>query len=178
MSRPGRGGIGRSSPQTSFLNTNTTASDELGEDDARAENLALLDELRSRVQRAESASEEYQKQLNLLQARLDESQQVHGQLEDQLHEKSERVEELETEKIQAARQKREVESIYESERAVMEKDKEEHVLREQEMRGTIQRMKESLAQKEARSTFEEKDVSPNRAYFLYPITTLQGANVS
>ena len=127
-----------------------------------AENMALLEERRARVQKAESASEEYQKQLNLLQARLEESQQAHGQLEDQLHEKNLREEELETEKAQAARQKREVESIYESERAAILKEKEEQTVREEEMKGTIQRLKESLAQREAKTSDGSKEVPQSR----------------
>ena len=155
LARPARGGTSRSSPQTSFLNTNTTNLDSAGAEDARAENIALLDELRARVEKAENASEEYQRQLNLLQARLDESQQSHSQLEDQLHGKNEKVEELEMEKVQATRQKREVDSIFESERAVMIKDREEQNAREDEMRSTIQRLKETLAQREARSSLDD-----------------------
>ena len=122
--------------------------------------MTILEELRTRVQKAENASEEYQRQLNLLQARLDESQQAHGQLEDQLHERDERVEELMAEKTQAARQKREVEAIYESERIAILKEKEEQTARGEEMQGTIQRLKESLAQREARRNSEESRELP------------------
>ena len=132
------------------------------DDEARAENLALLEELRARVQKAETASEEYQKQLNLMQARLEESQQAHGQLEDQLHEKNLREEELETEKAQATRQKREVETIYESERTALLKEKAEQTVREEEMKGTIQRLKESLAQRETRTTDPYKELPQSR----------------
>ena len=134
------------------------------DDEARAENIALLEELRSRVQKAETASEEYQKQLNLMQARLEESQQAHGQLEDQLHEKNLREEELETEKAQAARQKREVETIYESERTALLKEKAEQTVREEEMKGTIQRLKESLAQREIKTTDSNKELPQSREF--------------
>ena len=156
LARPTRGGTNRSSPQTSSLGTNAAASNDASEDDARAENMALIDELRTRLQKAEAASEEYQRQLNLLQARLDESQQSHGHLEDQLHEKSEKVEELEVEKIQAARLKREVEGIFEQERVSMLKDREEQTAKAEEMKITIQRLKENLAQREPRSNSEDR----------------------
>ncbi|KAL9128410.1 MAG: hypothetical protein Q9217_002901 [Psora testacea] len=174
LSRPSRGGVSRSSFQTSVLSTSTTASDHASEDNARAENISLMDELRTRVQKAETESEEYQRQLNLLQARLDESQQSHGQLEDQFNEKNKRVEELETEKIQATRQKREVEGIFKSERAAMLKDREEQVARERELHGTIQRLKDSLAQREARNGLEDsKDVSGSSSGQFAPPSSLQ-----
>ncbi len=154
LSRPGRGGS-RASPQTSFLNTNTTASDDVSDDDARAERASLMDELRSRVQKAETASEQYQRQLNLLQARLDESQQSHGQLEDQLNESTVKVEDLEAETVQAARQKRDLENIIESERATLIKEKTEQTAREEELQTTIKRLKESLSQRESRNSVED-----------------------
>lgn len=143
LGRPARGGANKSSAQTSFL-----AHDESNDEEARAEHTSLLEELRNRVQKAESASEEYQKQLNLLQARLDESQQSHGQLEDQLHEKKDQVEELEVEKIQATRQKRDLEKIFEQERATMLKDREERQAEADTLQMTIGRLKASLSQKE------------------------------
>ncbi|KAL9103297.1 MAG: hypothetical protein Q9163_001639 [Psora crenata] len=155
VSRPGRGAGTRSSPRTSFLSNNSTASDDTLKDEARAENIALMDELRTRLQMAETASEKYQRQLDLLQARLDESQQSHGQLEDQLHENNKKVEELEAEKVLATRQKRELENIFENERAVMLKDREEQTIKEEILQGTIQRLKESLSQREARINLED-----------------------
>ena len=115
----------------------------------------LLEELKIRVQKAETASEEYQRQLNLLQARLDESQQAHSQLEDHLHAKVERVEELEMERAETARHKREVQALYESERTAILKDKEEQAVREEELQLVIQRLKENLAQKETKTNRED-----------------------
>ena len=149
--------MNRPSPQTSFLSTGS--GDDQGDEVARAEHTSLLDELRSRVQKAESASEEYQRQLNLLQARLDESQQSHGQLEDQLHEKGELVEELETEKVQAVRQKRELEKIFEEERTAMIKDRDEQRAKEDGLQTTMQRLRENLAQKEQELAEEREAAS-------------------
>ena len=140
---------------------NTTASDEASEDDARAEHVSLMDELRSRVQKAETASEEYQRQLNLLQARLDESQQEQGQLEDRLHQSNTNIEELESDRAQSARQKREMQDLYETERTSMLKDKAEQKARQDELISANQRLKENLAQRETRSNGEDpRIVSP------------------
>ena len=160
LQRPVRGGLNRTSPQTSFLSTNS--GDDQGEEEARAEHISLLDELRSRVQKAETASEEYQRQLNLLQARLDESQQSHGRLEDQLHEKREQLEELETEKVQAARQKRDLEKLFEEERAAMLKDRDEQNARNDGLQTTLQRLRENLVQKE-QELAEERESASSRA---------------
>lgn len=115
-----------------------------------------MDELKVRVEKAETASEEYQRQLNLLQARLDESQQAQGQLEDQMHESNKRVEGLENEKVQAARQKREIESTFESERAAMIHDQNEQKNKNEESQEIIKRLKENLAQREMRINADEE----------------------
>ena len=154
MSRPGRGGSSTRSPQTSYLSTNTTASDDASEDDARAEHVSLLEELRGRVQKAETASEEYQRQLNLLQARLDESQQEHGQLEDRLHQSCTRVEELESDQVSAIRQKRDIEDLFETERKALLQDNEEQQVRIEELQAANQRLKENLAQREKRGSVD------------------------
>lgn len=163
LARPPRGGAVRSSSQTSFLNTGNGGAEDPSDDDARAEHNALLDELRSRVQKAETASEEYQKQLNLLQSRLDKSQHSHGQLEDQLHEKQDRVEELETEKVQAARQKRDLEKLFDDERTNMLRDREEQERKEQDSQRVITRLRDNLTQKEKELADEKASTSAKGA---------------
>lgn len=111
-----------------------------------------MEELRSRVQKAETASEEYQRQLNLLQARLDESQHEQGQLEDRLHQNNERIEELESEQVQAKKQKREIEDFWETERTSMTQDKAVLEARGQGLLAANQRLKETLAQREMRNS--------------------------
>lgn len=137
---------------------NTTASDEASDDDARAERVSLMDELRSRVQKAETASEEYQRQLILLQARLDESQQEQGKLEDRLHQSNTSIEELESDRALSARQRRETQDLYETERTSMLKDRAEQKTKEDELLSANQRLKEILAQRETRNNGEDSRV--------------------
>ena len=137
---------------------NTTASDEASDDDARAERVSLMDELRSRVQKAETASEEYQRQLNSLQARLDESQQEQGQLEEQLHQSNMAIEELQSDQALSVRQKREMQDLHETERSSMLKDRAEQKRREDELLSANQRLKESLAQRETRNNGENSRI--------------------
>ncbi|KAE8444800.1 hypothetical protein EG329_014260 [Mollisiaceae sp. DMI_Dod_QoI] len=137
MQRPGAG--------TSNLSSTSTASD--ADDDARAETVALLDDLKERLRKTETISEQFQKQAQVLQSRLDEALAEQGKLEDKLHENDERIETLENDKRDALRQKREMESIYEAERSSMTKEREEMANREEEMQTIIQRLKDSLNQR-------------------------------
>lgn len=122
----------------------------------RAETVALLDELKERLRKTETISEQFQKQAQVLQSRLDEALAEQGKLEDRIHESDERLEALENGKRDALRQKREMESIYEAERSSMTKEREESANREEEMQTIIQRLKDSLTQ---RSSDEENRLS-------------------
>ena len=156
VARASRSGTSRASPRPGSSNAQKSGSDEITDDEARAENIAILDELKEQVRKAESAKEDLQRHLDLLQARYDESQQSQSRLEDQFHEREVRVEELETEKVQAARQLRDMETLYESERGALFKEKEEQAQREDALEDTVRRLKENLIQKEAKSSSDEK----------------------
>ncbi|KAI9879751.1 MAG: hypothetical protein M1830_007376 [Pleopsidium flavum] len=146
--RPGAGASNLSNSNLSL------ASDNASEDDARAETVALIDELKSRLQKAETASEEYQRQLSVLQTRLDDAHNEQGKLEEQVHECHHRTVALEDENRESARRMRDMEGIYGSERVAMFKEKEEQDLKEEEMQSVIQRLKETLAQKDMRMSIE------------------------
>lgn len=136
MQRPGAGASNLSS--TSINST---------DDDTHAETVALLDDLKERLRKTEEISEQFQKQAQVLQSRLDEALHEQGKLEDRLHENEERLETMENEKRDTLRQKREMESIYESERSQMTKEREEFSNREEEMQTIIERLKSSLSQR-------------------------------
>ena len=133
--------------------------------DAKAEAAAVIDDLRERLQKAEIAAEEAQKQHAVTQARLDETSKEHNSIEESMHEQEERLEQLEVEKKESIRQRREFEAIYEAERAQSMKEKEELQVREEELRDTIQRLKETMAQKEMRGE-DERRQSISRACML------------
>ncbi|KAH9217669.1 hypothetical protein DL95DRAFT_386150 [Leptodontidium sp. 2 PMI_412] len=156
MQRPGAG--------ASHLSSSSTTSD--ADDDARAETVAVLDDLKERLRKTEAMSEQYQKQTQVLQSRLDEALQEQGKLEDRLHESDERLEALENEKRDALRQRREMESIYEAERSSMTKEREENSNREEEMQTIIQRLKDSL---NSRSNVDEEGRISRRSNNSSPI---------
>lgn len=127
--------------------------------------------MRERLQKAELAAEENMKQAHILQARLDDTNAEHTKLEESVHEYQEKMEELENEKKENVRKRREIESIYETDQANAIKEREDAQIREEELRKTIQRMKES--QKELRVNEDEKrpDLSRPCMCLLPPLFT-------
>jgi chromosome segregation ATPase len=161
--RPGAG--------TSNLSQSSATSD--ADDDARAETVALLDDLKERLHKAETASEQFQKQAQVLQSRLDEALNEQGKLEDGVHESDEKLELLENQKRDALRQRREMETIYEAERSSMTKEREEMANREEEMQTIIQRLKDSLS---SRSNTDEESRLSRRCKFGY-LSTRRSINI-
>ncbi|CAG8933164.1 unnamed protein product [Penicillium salamii] len=129
-------------------------SNDPSEEEARAQNAALIEELREQLQKAESASEQYQKQLGVLQMRLDEALSEQSKLEDQAHERDSRIEALNSDIRDQGRQIRDLEQNHESERNAMLQEKEQQTSREEEMQATIQRLKDSMAQRDMRINAE------------------------
>lgn len=115
---------------------------------------AVIEDLKFSLQQTESASDEYQRQLSVLQARLDDAVNEQAKLEEQVHECNDRAAALESEKKESDRRTREMEAAYEDERIAMVKAKEDQDLKEAEMQTVIQRLKECLAQKDMRMNFE------------------------
>lgn len=137
-------------PITSQNNKTTNSAADTNAEDERAEASAALEELREQLLKAEQVAEEQQKQAAVLQSRLDEATKEQSKLEETVHEQQERMEELENEKKESVRMRRELEAIYEAEQASAMKDKEDSETREDELRGVVQRLKETVANKELR----------------------------
>lgn len=125
-------------------------------EDVRAEMQAKLDELNERLHQAETSYDSSQKLAAVLQVKLDEALKDQGTLEEQFHEHTERIEELENEKKESLRARRELEQIYEAERVASMKEKEVVQTREDEMQSSLQRMKEALAQREMRAGLDDE----------------------
>ncbi|MCJ1310852.1 hypothetical protein MMC25_004520 [Agyrium rufum] len=157
VKRPVRASVRRAPTSTS--NGTATRPVDSNEEDAKAEQVALVDDLRQSLHKAELASEDYQGQLESLQSRLDESQNEHTKFEEQIQESRGRIEQLELEAKTWTRQKREMEMIHESEKAKMLKDREEQAMQEKDMKVSIQRLKETLASREMRLNDGEKRMS-------------------
>lgn len=119
------------------------------------------------MRKAETASEEYQRQLNMLQTRLDDSHFQQGKLEDQVAEVMGTMEELENEKSRELRLRREMESNFDAERTAFVRDKDEQKAKEEELELVIQRLKENLAQRDLRSGVDDDNALSRSRKFLY-----------
>ncbi|GAO14302.1 uncharacterized protein UV8b_07460 [Ustilaginoidea virens] len=115
--------------------------------DMRAEAASALEDLQQRLQKEEKVSQQHKTQAEVLQSKLDEALKDSAKWEERLHESEEQLETLRNEKREATRQIREMETIYEAERSAILKEKEELANKEEEMQTVIQRLKDSLAQR-------------------------------
>ncbi|KAK5137198.1 hypothetical protein LTR08_000703 [Meristemomyces frigidus] len=131
------------------------AESDAAVDDVRGEMQAQLDELQERLQEAEKTCEDSKKQAAFLQIKLDEARKEQGALEENVHEHTEHIEELQNEKKESLRAKREFEQIYEAERVQSMKEREQAQTKEEDMQSALQRMKETLAQREMRAGLED-----------------------
>ncbi|KAH8712975.1 hypothetical protein HC256_006150 [Beauveria bassiana] len=122
---------------------NSTAA----ESDAHAEASAAVEDLQQRLEKEEKQSESFAKQIGVLQTKLDDAGKESAKLEERVHEYEEQLEALTNDKREATRQIREMETIYEAERSSMLKEKEDMANKEEEMQAIIQRLKDSLAQR-------------------------------
>lgn len=117
---------------------------------------AQLDDLRERLQQAEQATEDSHRQTAVLQVKLDDALKEQGILEESVHEHTERIEEMDNERRETLRARRELELIYEYERSAAMKEREEVQAREEELQGTIQRLKETLTQRDLRAGLDDE----------------------
>lgn len=130
------------------------------DEDARAENAQLVAELKQQLQKAEIASEQYQKQLEVLQMRLDEVLTDQNRLEERDSQHDGEIQALRLEVKDFARQKRDLEQSYESEKAIILKEREEQADKEGELQSVIRRLNETIRQRDLRSHGSERFGSP------------------
>ena len=143
---------GRPAPPTSRRTPSHSAEEDAKAEEARAESAALIDNLRQSLKETEASSEDYKRQLAAAQEKIDDYMSEQARLEEQYQQTSDRVQELEFEQREAKRHAQEMERIYEGERNAMMRDREEAAGREKELKTTIQRLKETIAEKEFQSS--------------------------
>lgn len=123
--------------------------DQLDQDDEdeKATNAQLMADLEERLQRSEQASEQYRKQLEVMQTRLDEATNEQTASEEKEFAQRTELDKLRAELREAARQNRESETSHESEKRMLLQDRENQATRELELQSTIARMNETLRNK-------------------------------
>lgn len=137
------------------------AEASVDDEDERVQTALIIEDLQTRLHKAELVAEESDKQNTVLQTRLDQQLDEHTKLEEQLQELHERVDELENDVKETTRQKRELENIYEADQRANLKAREEFRITEDELRATIERLKGLSVQRDSRAGLEEEDRRPS-----------------
>ena len=152
VARPNRASVRRPGQFSSSLNSSgvLTIEDNATEDDARIESAVLIDNMKKSLRNAELVSEDYQRELAVVQKKLNEVIRDQARLEERLHESAQKIEELEIQKKDLSHQARDMGNMFESERMAMLRDREEAMGREKELKSTVQRLKETMAGREMR----------------------------
>ena len=109
-----------------------------------------MENLKKSLKTADIMVEENQAQLSILQKKYDDLMKEHGKLEEQFGDTTQKLGELEAKRKEDSRSVREMANLYESERMSMLRDREEGNQREEELRRSIQRLKETMAGREMR----------------------------
>ena len=139
-----------------FGSTSALSADG-AEDDARAEHAQLVAELKEQLQRAEFASEQYQKQLEVLQLRLDEVLKDQTRLEEQGHQRDAEIQILQANAKDFARQRKEMEQFHEAEKTLILKERDQQARKEEELQVVIRRLNDTIRQRDIRY----QDASPS-----------------
>lgn len=145
ISRSARGSFKKPNSGVNRSSVPVMKPDEAEAADARAEHASLVEEFRQRVQKAETVSENYQRQLQVMESRLNELLLEHGKLEDRLHEREEKLTKLQDQEKITARQRRDMENEFDSERKAVLRDQLEQKAVEEELRAANKRLKDNLA---------------------------------
>jgi hypothetical protein len=128
--------------------SSTSFSGDLSDDDeAKASNAQLIAELKEQVQKAEQASEQYHKQLEILQARFDEISGDTTAAEERAQQHQSTIVELQSMLKDSTRQKRESEQDHEVEKTLLLQERDRRVSKEEELQSVIQRLNETIRQK-------------------------------
>jgi predicted nucleic acid-binding Zn-ribbon protein len=89
------------------------------DNETELEAAAMLEDIRTRLAKSESAAEaaaqEYSLQVKALQLRLDEAQKDYAKVEEQMHSKEDSIENMQIQIKELTRSKRDQENIYEAE---------------------------------------------------------------
>lgn len=182
---PGRGALNRTpSARTNGapLSARSAArkpNDATSTDQLRAELQPRIDDLTTRLQASEQAHDSSQKATLTLQQRLDEALKEQTLLEETVHEQREKMEELENSRKESLRAKRELESIYETERVSSLREREAAGEREEEMQASMRRMKETIATREMRASLGDSGAGEDtRRHSLTRNPSFRSANAS
>jgi chromosome segregation ATPase len=134
-----------------------------GIEDLKAEHAQLIEEMRQQVQRAELASEQYQSELEVLQKRLQEVIGDRDNLEDQISQSHADAQASQEEARDLQRRSNQLEQDHQAEKAMMLKEQDERATKAQELQGIVQRLNETIRQKELRAQVDDDRPAVSRS---------------
>ena len=135
--------------------TNASSKDANGEsDESKAETAAVIEDLKSRLHKAETEAEENQKQIYVFQSRLDEALADQAKIEEKSNEHAESHENARKENQELVRRHRDLQNAYENDKISSMREREEAANREEQLNDTLMRLKENFAQKEHRKSVD------------------------
>jgi len=121
--------------------------EEDDENESKSAISQLIADLKEQVERAEQASEHYRRQLEALQHRLDEATDQQTAAEERDFAVRTQIDKLLAEVKDSARQKRDMEVSFESERSMLIQEKDRSSARELELQSVVNRLTETLKTK-------------------------------
>lgn len=110
----------------------------------KSANAQLIADLQEQVQRAEQASEQYRKQLEGMQQRLDEAASEQTASEERDYQRQTELDLLRAEMKESTRQRREIELAFEEDKQVFLQVREKQANKEAELQAVIGRLNEAL----------------------------------
>ncbi|ETN39791.1 uncharacterized protein HMPREF1541_06017 [Cyphellophora europaea CBS 101466] len=120
---------------------------EQEDEDEKNANMQPIADLKEQVSRAEQASEQYRKQLEVMQQRLDDATNEQTAAEERDFARQTELDKLRAEIKESARQNRELETSYESDHRMLLQERESQSSREAELQAVINRLNETLRNK-------------------------------
>ncbi|RMD41626.1 hypothetical protein DV735_g3474, partial [Chaetothyriales sp. CBS 134920] len=131
------------------MNTSLGSDSTLDQDDdERSATAQLIADLQLQVQRAEQASDQYRKHLELMQERLDKSTNDLTLAEERDFQQQTQLDRLQAEVKDTARQRRELDIAHESEMRMLLQERDRQASREASLQSVINRLNETLRNKE------------------------------
>ena len=124
--------------------TSIATEADLEDEDTKSANAQLIFDLKEQVERAENASEQYRKELEVMQKRIDEASNQLTLAEETDFKTRTEIDKLRAEVKDGARQKREIEIASESERNLLLQDRDRQSRREAELQSVVNRLNETL----------------------------------
>ncbi|EXJ89297.1 hypothetical protein A1O3_02363 [Capronia epimyces CBS 606.96] len=141
--------------------TDTDAEDE----EVKSANAQLIADLKEQVQRAEQASEQYRKQLEIMQRRLDETAAEQTSAEERDYQRQTELDRLRAEIKDLTRQRRELELTYNEDKQVFLEERERQAVKEADLQGVIGRLNEALRARGAERVSASRSASNGDSQF-------------